>query len=246
VAPQSLFGKWVFRVDSDEVMSAALLAALPAMLRADDVVQYAIRRQWSFRVETFSPRLRVGRLADSPLRNEPSLLRFSGALHTSAEFVTHFDGWTNDVSLDCGIETQAERAAKASHYSRIRPKLAFLATSLLTISIFPRSTGHSRKPVAHENVPRLQLSLAATGPSGPRRSATGDLPAQPMPEITFEEIDRHWAAIRPGDCVSLRGRILDAVGDMPNESRDICRVHNSEPSGALRPLSPGDSMATGV
>ena len=41
-------GKWVLRIDSDEVVSSALLAALPAMLDADDVAQYLIRRLWSY------------------------------------------------------------------------------------------------------------------------------------------------------------------------------------------------------
>ncbi len=41
-------GRWVLRLDSDEVVSSALLAALPAMLAANDVMQYVIRRRWLF------------------------------------------------------------------------------------------------------------------------------------------------------------------------------------------------------
>jgi len=39
-------GDWIFRIDSDEVVSAALVAALPALLAQPAVRQYAITRRW--------------------------------------------------------------------------------------------------------------------------------------------------------------------------------------------------------
>jgi hypothetical protein len=37
---------WVFRIDSDEVASAALVAALPELIAGDDTRQYAFTRRW--------------------------------------------------------------------------------------------------------------------------------------------------------------------------------------------------------
>lgn len=39
-------GDWILRVDSDEIASVALIAALPALIARQDVNQYAIARRW--------------------------------------------------------------------------------------------------------------------------------------------------------------------------------------------------------
>ena len=80
-------GEWVFRIDGDEVPSAALVEVLGALPGAEDVLQYRLPRRWL-----------VGGpdswLAEDPwvpdyqiriVRNDPRTLRFRGTLHSTAE-----------------------------------------------------------------------------------------------------------------------------------------------------------------
>jgi hypothetical protein len=80
-------GEWVFRIDGDEVPSAALVDVLGALPGAEDVLQYRLPRRWL-----------VGGpdnwLAEDPwapdyqiriVRNDPRTLRFRGTLHSTAE-----------------------------------------------------------------------------------------------------------------------------------------------------------------
>jgi hypothetical protein len=80
-------GEWVFRIDGDEVPSAALVDVLGALPGAEDVLQYRLPRRWL-----------VGGperwLAEDPwvpdyqiriVLNDPRTLRFRGTLHSTAE-----------------------------------------------------------------------------------------------------------------------------------------------------------------
>ena len=79
--------EWVFRIDGDEVPSAALVDVLGTLPGAGDVLQYRLPRRWL-----------VGGpdrwLAEEPwvpdyqiriVRNDPRMLRFRGTLHSTAE-----------------------------------------------------------------------------------------------------------------------------------------------------------------
>ena len=79
--------EWVFRIDGDEVPSAALVDVLGALPGAEDVLQYRLPRRWL-----------VGGpdrwLAEDPwvpdyqiriVRNDRRTLRFRGTLHSTAE-----------------------------------------------------------------------------------------------------------------------------------------------------------------
>ena len=76
-------GDWILRLDGDEVVSTALLEQLPDLVRARDVVHYAIPRRWLYPDEDHwleelpwwpDYQLRL-------VRND-GLLRFPGLLHT--------------------------------------------------------------------------------------------------------------------------------------------------------------------
>src|ERR1019366_2237992 len=116
-------GRWVLRLDSDEVVSSALLAALPAMLAANDVMQYVIRRRWLFpdTGHMLDERPWSDDWQNRLVRNEPSLLRFPGVLHSSAELVAPYRYVESPIyHLDCVLRTRAEREDKAERYRQIR------------------------------------------------------------------------------------------------------------------------------
>jgi hypothetical protein len=80
-------GDWIFRIDGDEVPSAALAASLPSLIADPSVLQYRLPRRWLFRDPHHW-------LADEPwqpdyqiriVRNDPATLRFRGTSHSSAE-----------------------------------------------------------------------------------------------------------------------------------------------------------------
>ena len=117
-------GKWVFRVDSDEVPSVALLSALPDLVRAHDVEQYLVRRRWLWPdPEHFIDDFPWSRDWQIRLvRNEPSHLRFVGGLHSSAELVLpHRYVEFPLYHLDCVLNARDTRLAKARDYERRRP-----------------------------------------------------------------------------------------------------------------------------
>jgi hypothetical protein len=80
---------WILRIDGDEVPSAALVDALPALVARDDVLQYRIPRRWLvppgdhwLAAHPWWPDYQV-RL----VRNDPATLRFRGAPAAAAEAV---------------------------------------------------------------------------------------------------------------------------------------------------------------
>ena len=80
-------GEWVFRIDGDEVPSAALVDVLGALPGADDVLQYHLPRRWLFggpdrwlAEDLWMPDYQI-----RIVRNDPRTLRFRGTLHSTAE-----------------------------------------------------------------------------------------------------------------------------------------------------------------
>jgi hypothetical protein len=109
---------WILRVDGDEVPSAALIRVLPELMQAGDVEQYWLPRRWLFPDEDswldghpwwpdYQNRL---------VRNGPQL-RFTGALHTSAEPVLPARYVTAPLyHLDTLVSDIEKRRAKAYRY----------------------------------------------------------------------------------------------------------------------------------
>ncbi|MET0579442.1 MAG: hypothetical protein ABW122_12350, partial [Ilumatobacteraceae bacterium] len=81
-------GEWILSIDADEVPSPALVAALPGLVEADDVVQYEFPRRWLspasgtwLRELPWWPDFQVRLVRRGPW------LRHSGHLHDSIERV---------------------------------------------------------------------------------------------------------------------------------------------------------------
>jgi hypothetical protein len=118
-------GDWIFRIDADEVASAALLASLPKLMHDRNVRQYWVPRLWLF------PDARTA--CDGPpwwpdyqlrmYRND-ALLRFSGQQHSSAVSVPPAAYLEHPLyHLDLLVNPLQSRERKARDYERRRPGL---------------------------------------------------------------------------------------------------------------------------
>jgi hypothetical protein len=118
-------GDWIFRIDADEVASAALLASLPRLMRDRNVRQYWIPRLWLYPD--------AGTACDGPpwwpdyqlrLYRNDALLRFSGELHSSAVSVPPADYLEHPLyHLDLLVNSVESRESKARDYEQRRPGL---------------------------------------------------------------------------------------------------------------------------
>jgi hypothetical protein len=114
-------GDWILRIDSDEIPSAALAERLAELMRSRDVMQYWIPRRWLFPNRSmyltewpWLPDYQV-RL----VRNEPSLLRFPGTVHSSVVCLGPARFLREPIyHLDCVLHSREERAAKVRAYRR--------------------------------------------------------------------------------------------------------------------------------
>jgi hypothetical protein len=114
-------GDWIFRLDDDEVPSAALLARLPELVEDRRVSAFSFRRRWLWpRSDAY--------LASNPwtpdfsrrlVRNVTGLFSFRGVLHHDAEVV----GETRHLAeaiyhADLLLSSREVRSLKASLYDR--------------------------------------------------------------------------------------------------------------------------------
>ena len=118
--------RWILRIDTDEIPSRDLIAALPELVSATDVTHYCLPRLWLFPDAGF--------VLDQPpwkpdyqlrlVRNDPALLRFPGELHSSVAPL----GPRRYLDLplyhaDCLLNSVEERERKCRTYERMRPGL---------------------------------------------------------------------------------------------------------------------------
>ena len=230
-------GRWIFRIDSDEVLSDALMGAIPDLLRADDVMQYMIRRLWLYpdpeHVLDVYPwsddwQLRL-------VRNEPGQLYFEGSQHTSVELVSPYR-LINEamLHLDLIVTTPESREAKIQRYESARP--GYLTDRGTPMNDFYRPesidapTLTALSPVDIARV-RQVIDAADDGhiPPGERRWHPGSDPSG-IRLAERDEIDRTWARRQVAPTAyQATFEVLEAVTDMRvGEHRSVLvRVQNT-------------------
>jgi hypothetical protein len=120
-------GRWVLRIDGDEVLSPELIERLPRLIARRDRIQYWLPRRWChpdaghwLDEKPWAPDYQ-GRL----VRNDPATLGFPGLMHSSAipreprELVEE-----PMYHLDLLLHDRAAREAKAREYEALRPGLS--------------------------------------------------------------------------------------------------------------------------
>jgi hypothetical protein len=186
---------WILRVDSDEIASTGFAARLPEHTNARDVTHYWIPRRWLFPD-------RATYLTDWPwlpdyqlrlVRNEPSLLRFPGTVHTSVTCLGPARYLTEPIyHLDCLVRSEEERAEKARLYNRLGNRVNAAGRSGPQISdvfYLPERSG----AVARASVPPADRETLAAD-AGERFLARVSPSRKGLSRsATREEVDRFWS-----------------------------------------------------
>ena len=187
-------GDWILRLDGDEVLSPALVEALPRLLRSGDVHQFHVRCRWLFPD--------AGHYLDEPpwnylsprlMRNDPATLRFDGRLHSGVIA----DGLPAAVLLEAPYyhldsllrdeRTRRAKLARRYHGAEERWK-PYGSDGDSALYYLPESAREPRlgsvPPADREAIERV---LHATGPEAPTP------PGLDVPLIARSEIERHWS-----------------------------------------------------
>ncbi|MET0145836.1 MAG: glycosyltransferase [Ilumatobacteraceae bacterium] len=185
-------GEWILSIDADEVPSPALVAALPGLVEADDVVQYEFPRRWLspasgtwLRELPWWPDFQVRLVRRGPW------LRHSGHLHDSIERVMpsrHVDAPIYHLAL---VTTgEEERRRRSGAYEAFTPGLRAFGGGLLNATMYlPEDTAlDPPSPVPAVDRPWIETVLAARDAALP----TPDPAGPPLPAIAVagrSEID---------------------------------------------------------
>jgi polysaccharide pyruvyl transferase WcaK-like protein len=195
--------RWILRLDSDEIPSAALLDALPSLSAAEDAAYCCFTRRWLYPDPA--------RYLDQPpwqpdyqvrlVRNDPAFLAFPGETHTSA----YLNGPARFLDLplyhaDCIVNSVEQRVRKARLYEGLRPGLR-VAGRPLNASYLPEQWPKTKlAPVPKEDYELVSRVLSGQAESGRPRS-------QSAPRLALrEEIDGLWEK-RPVNRSAFDGRI---------------------------------------
>lgn len=149
---------WILRLDSDEVPSRVLLDALPALLRARDVIQYHLPRRWCFPdaahwldERPWAPDWQLRLVRNLPgMRFTPDPWHAGLAPREPSRYVE-----LPLYHLDCATEPQAGRARKAAAYEQLRPGHATDDGTAVNAYYLPEQFA-TRRPVP---VPRNDLAI---------------------------------------------------------------------------------------
>ena len=180
---------WILRVDSDEIVSNALIEALPDLIADANTFQYWLPTRWLYPDDAHWIKERPwwpdfhSRL----VRNDPAVIRVEGRLHTSlmprqpyrfVEFPIYH--------LDCVVNPLEARRAKVERYEQQHPGLTGEGRSV-NVPYLPE-TFITRAPVAvpPEDVAMIRAVIDAS-PSEPQ----GRVPVESQ-LVGRDEIDGYW------------------------------------------------------
>jgi hypothetical protein len=221
-------GDWVLTLHGDEVLSPALVAALPALVRARDVLRYFIPRRWVFPDAghwldevPWSPDYQM-RL----VRNDPATLWFEGITHTAASPLAPALYLDEPMyHLDCIVNPAAARADKGHEYESDRPEREAPGGGPMNDVYYRPERWATRPPKAMAAADAAAVRAVLDPPRVD--AAPADLAAIRL--ATREEIDARWDA-RPLPADAYRAELAAIDSDLrmaPSERRRLTfRVRN--------------------
>jgi hypothetical protein len=236
--------EWILLIGSDEVASPALIAQLPELVAAHDVVQYWIPTRWSYPDPDhwLDERPWYPGFHNRLVRNDATL-SFAGLQHTEADAV--FPARYLEAPLyhlDCVITSLEARRRKVAEYERLRPGLAAPGGGPFNATYYLPEEYARRPPRAVP--PEDRVAIAGVLEAAPN----GATPPTDLPLADQSEVDRHWPG-RPVSQTAYRARIESLEHDprtFPGEHRElVMRVTNegTDPWGwgsrSARPIHVG-------
>ncbi|MGZ6909917.1 MAG: hypothetical protein ACXVJS_00050 [Acidimicrobiia bacterium] len=184
---------WILRIDSDEVPSAALLEALPSLVRSTDTLQYLVPRRWCFPdcshwlderpwAPDWQPRLarNVPGLRLTPEPWHAGLARMDPCRHL-VEPLYH---------LDCATTSLPARERKAGMYEQLRP--GHRTEDGANVNAYYLPEHHSSRPVASVPPEDLALIDQVLRPKADRRRRARR-PKARIARVIAKDVDQFWA-----------------------------------------------------
>ena len=182
-------GDWILRLDGDEVPSAELLRELPALIEANDVVQYFFPRRWLFPDERhwlfewpWWPDFQNRLVRNDPLLWVPGLLHTANAPELPARYLE-----AAIYHLDTALHTEAQRQAKIERYSAIDPALREPAGDRLMAHYYLPELYATSDPVSVSAEDQRIIAGALTPPPVMRSALDGGATF-----VSAAQIARHW------------------------------------------------------
>jgi hypothetical protein len=175
-----------------------LLALLPKLIEADDVLQYVFPRRWLYpdsrhwlNEEPWSSDRNI-RL----VRNISAFVRFEGIQHAEIELVwPHRYVETPIYHLDCILSTEEVRAAKVERYERLRPGLrteqGYPVNNAYLPERYATQPAEAVPPEAQSFIDEVVCTLG-DGVGGRRRGYRQWVGGH-VTHVGRAEIDREWA-----------------------------------------------------
>jgi hypothetical protein len=180
-------GDWVLTVDDDEVPSQALLDALPALARAQDVTHYWLPRRWLFPAPDRYLDSRPWRPDYQPrmVLNDPRFVSFPAETHVPVVAIGPCRYLEQPLyHLDALLNTREAREEKAQRYERLHPGKRVAGRPMNAAFYLPELLDPPTREVPSEDLVLIAEVLAAPVP----------LPRAAQVEVaTREEIDRLWS-----------------------------------------------------
>jgi glycosyltransferase involved in cell wall biosynthesis len=186
-------GRWIFRVDGDEVVAPETAAALRELCEQDDVNAHWFARRWLWP----DAHHWIDELPWSPdfqlrlVRNEPSTLWFPGLVHSGPANV--MPARWHDLPmyhLDCVLKDAATRRRKGAEYDAIRPGLLAPGGLVRTNDMYDPEQRASLPPVPVPEAHRAAIERALNLGSAPARHPA----TKPVTLATRADIDAFYAA----------------------------------------------------
>lgn len=239
-------GDWMLSLDGDEVASRSLVDALPDLVAARDVVQYWLPRRWLYPDATtwlgetpWWPDFQLRLMRTGPTlvaRAEPhaGFLGLLPARHVDAPI----------YHLDCLLDDEATRAAKAERYESAAPgREAYGGGGLNDVLYRPeRWASAVPRPVPAEDRPRIDAVLSAraagVAAGSPARAAAGPsrlgVPGDAAPGETRPGVTEAVDIVPAAEIDALASSPILAEGDYA-----VGLALFDDPDGPVR-LAPGE------
>ena len=184
--------EWILNIDDDEVPSAALLHALPELVRADDVTHCWLWRRWLWptadRIVADHPWS-----SDYQLRlvlNDPRVLRFPAETHRPLEALgPHRYLRLPLYHADLLVNPFERRLAKARHYEALRPGKRIGGGPMNHVYHLPeRRRDLATEPLPDADLARIRALFGSARPPQP-----ADERPRRAPVADDETIEALWA-----------------------------------------------------
>jgi hypothetical protein len=199
-------GDWVLRVDGDEIVAGRLLTGMRALIADERYTHYHLPRAWLWPgpERMLAERPWWPDLQARLIRNDPALVHFEGAIHTTVQVAGPARILDRPAlyHADLLATTRVERERKAARYEAADPGRLICDLPFNRTLYVPESCPG---PMRERAVPEEDVAAVAGFLDAPPLLAPARRP-RPVPLARHAEVDDLWA-LRPMPAEAYRARL---------------------------------------